>query len=621
MNRIVQSPWLLRLAVLASVVAAVVGLARGLSPSPGVVDRLRDDAFYEYVWAANLAAGHGPSVSDGVWTSGVQILWSLLLVPVAWIGGAAALPIVAPWLGLAFHFGAALLWLFRGTDRFAALCVSLCWLGNPLLVRECQNGQETALACFLLVWLWQSRHAAGPRFWLVAALAALARTDLFAIVFTLACWRHRQQPVVALRWPLALLAILLGLYRGLGGGWLPDSAAPMAWLWHANFAATDPTTAQTLARHWWFARPVLLGGPFAMASAMGIGLAVFSLVRPWWPNLLRALPALLVGCASALGTRDLATLGWAALLIALLPVERRNGGISRSLLALFAGSFAIVLLHWGVRWYPRDYYAAPLVVLATVAVLRLASLRIVLLVFALAQLADSRRVQPEPLRGQQEMQMGGQFLADVLPRGERIGCFNSGIVTFEAEVLQRGTDREHRVVNLDGVVDARAQRALQAGELGAWLDAEGVRFLLDNPVQFASDVTLPHACGRWFGAGFSAERDLLEVARFDVPFVDTGRPGGDSFRLYWRRGRGEAPPPPPSTARDLGPGPHGGRYVLWPAAAGQWLEAEVSPGLHTPLLQADVATTVVLFVSAANRGTGRLFVRGGDRPVLILPKL
>jgi hypothetical protein len=620
MNRVPQSPWLERFAVFASVAAAVFGLAHGLSPMPGLTERLRDDAFYEFAWAANLAAGYGPSVSDGVATSGVQILWSLLLVPFAWVGGAACLPIVAPWLGLVLHFGSSLLWLLRGTDRVAALCVSLCWLGNPLLVRECQNGQETALACFLLVWLWQSRHATGRRFWLIAGLCVLARTDLFAIVFSLALWRHRQRPLFALRWPLALLAIMLVLYRCLGGGWLPDSAAPMAWLWHANFAATDPSTAQSMARHWWFLRPVLLGGPFAMASAMGIGLAVFSLVRPWWPNLLRALPALVVGCASALGARDLATPGWAALLIALLPVERRNGGVSRSLLALFAGSFAIVALHWGVRWYPRDYYAAPLVVLATVAVLRLGSLRVVLLVFALAQLADFRRVQPEPLRGQQEMQMGGRFLAEVLPRGERIGCFNSGIVTFEAAVLRRGTEREHRVLNLDGVVDARSQRALQAGELSAWLDAEGVRFVLDNPVQFASDVSLPHACGRWFGGGFSAERDLQEVARFDVPGVDNGRPGGDSFRLYWRRGHGE-PPPPPKAPRDLGPGPRGGRYVLWPAPAGQWLEAEAAPGLHTPLLQVDVTTVVVLFVPAADLGTGRLFVRGNDRPVLVLSKL
>jgi hypothetical protein len=620
MNPVSQSRWLPHLAVFASVLAAVFGLAHGLSPSPGLVERLRDDAFYEFTWAANLAAGHGPSVSDGTWTSGVQLLWSLCLVPFVWIAGPGSLPLVAPWLGLVCHFGASLLWLFRGTDRVAALCVSLCWLGNPLLVRECQNGQETALACFLLVWLWHARHAPGRRFWGIAGLCVLARTDLFAMVVALSVWRHRERPWRGLRLPAVLLGMMVVLYRLLGGGWLPDSAAPMAWLWHANFAATDPSLAQTWARTWWYLRPVLLGGPFAIASAMGVGLATFSLVRPWWPTALRAVPALAVGCASALGARDLATPGWAALLIALLPVDRRHG-VSRSLLALFLGSMAIIALHWAVRWYPRDYYAAPLVVLATVAVLRLAQLRLVLVVLALAQLADFRRLQPEPLRGQQEMEMGGRFLAEVLPSGERVGCFNSGIVTFDAAVLARGTERERRVVNLDGVVDARALRALQGAQLGAWLDAQGVRFLLDNPVQFARDASLPHACGHWFGEGFDAERDLVEVARFDVPFVDNGRPGGDSFRLYWRRGRGAPPPPPPSAARDLGSGPDGGRYVLWPAGAGQWLEGEVAPGLHTPLVQVDVATTVILFVSATDLGTGRLFVRGNDRPVLILPKL
>ena len=90
MNRVPQSPWLERFAVFASVAAAVFGLAHGLSPMPGLTERLRDDAFYEFAWAANLAAGYGPSVSDGVATSGVQILWSLLLVPFAWVGGAAS---------------------------------------------------------------------------------------------------------------------------------------------------------------------------------------------------------------------------------------------------------------------------------------------------------------------------------------------------------------------------------------------------------------------------------------------------------------------------------------------------------------------------------------------------
>src|SRR5436190_3782667 len=125
------------LAIVASFAAAVAGLC-GLAGCPDATDRLRDDAFYEFAWAANLAAGRGPVVSDGVWTSGVQVLWCLLLVPVAWIGGAASLPFVAPWLGVLLHVGTAAVWWRRIRDRATAWCVALCWLGNPLLIRECQ---------------------------------------------------------------------------------------------------------------------------------------------------------------------------------------------------------------------------------------------------------------------------------------------------------------------------------------------------------------------------------------------------------------------------------------------------------------------------------------------------
>ena len=46
------------------------------------------------------------------------------------------------------------------------------------------------------------------------------------------------------------------------------------------------------------------------------------------------------------------------------------------------------------------------------------------------------------------------------------------------------------VRNLDGVVDRRSFAALRAGRLGALLDEAGVRFVLDNPVQFSTDPSV-----------------------------------------------------------------------------------------------------------------------------------
>ncbi len=613
-----NAPGVRWLAVGAATAAAVFGLVQGLTLVPDVSNRLRDDAFYEFTWAANVAAGHGPTVSDGVTTSGVQLLWSLCLVPVAWLGGPNTLPFFAPWLGFLLHCGAGV-WLWLGSrDRIAGLCTGLCWLGNPLLVRECQNGQETALACLLLVALWLRRGAAESTFALLAVLAVLARSDLFGVVVALSLWRHRTAVWRAPLVPVLTLCVVGVANVWLGGGLLPDSASPMAWLWHENHALADPGGASWLLRSWWFLRPVLLGGPFALASAMGLGLLVFAVVRPWWPVSLRAVPALLVGCACALGARDLATAGWTALLLAFAPAAGRRR-LPVALLMLLLGLLAIVVLHWAVRWYPRDYYVAPLVVGAAAALLHFGRWRLLLVVFALAQMLDWRRVQPEPLAGQREMELAGRCLDQVLPPGERVGCFNSGLVTFYADVVAP-RERRHAIVNLDGVVDARAFAALQRRALDTWLDLQGVRFLLDNPVQFSLDPRQVHACGLHFGGGFDPAHDLVELARFDVPFVGNGRPGGDSMRLYWRAGRG-AEPVRPTRSRDLGPDREGARMVLWPAKAGARLEAEATDGTRVPLLTVDADTAVVVRLEPRFFGTGRLFEAGGHAPVLVLRPL
>ncbi|MCA8948527.1 MAG: hypothetical protein KDE27_03445 [Planctomycetes bacterium] len=581
---------------------------------------MRDDAFYEFSWAANVAAGRGPVVSDGVTTSGVQLLWSVLLVPVAFCCGAAALPLVAPWLGLLLHLGAAGVIAVAGrrsSGALAAAAAALCWLGNPLLVREAQNGQETALAAFCAVLLWFARRGRERWFFVSGALATFARTDLFALFALLALARLRRHGWRTLLAPTATLAALFAINRALGGSVLPDSGAPMAWLWHANFAATDPTAGETLARWWWFGRPALLGGPWQLAGAAGAGLCIGVLLRavvghravPW-----RGLPLAAVVIALALGAADLVVPLFAGFFALVLPA---NGSrpLPRDLLALVLGAGAIVALHWAVRWYPRDYYAAPLALLTIAALLRLGRVRWLVTVVAISQLVDLVRIRPEPLGGQRAMALAAHGLGELLPAGERVASFNSGLLTFEADVLPRGDvgDGTPRgVVNLDGVVDARAFAALQRHAVLDWLDDLDVRFLVDDPRQFASDPRQPHANGRWLAPDFDAATALRVLARFEVP-------DHPPAVLYWRVGRGVAPPIP-SRSRDLGPFA-GGRAVLWAAAVGQTLESESAAGERAALAVAAVDGAIVVFVPPARLGSGRLFVRGETTPVLTLPRL
>ncbi|MBK8098337.1 MAG: hypothetical protein IPK26_14600 [Planctomycetes bacterium] len=598
-------------ALLAALLAAVVGLVYGWHGWPDCTTHLRDDAFYEFAWVDNLVHGRGPSVSDGVTTSGVQYLWCLLLCVPAWLSP-ASLPDAAVLLGMLCHLMAAASWVVHGGRRAGALVVGLLWLGNPLLLRECQNGQETALACLLLALLWQQRRAPAPVFATLAVLTMLARSDLFVVVALLSWWRHRPAPLRALPVPVLALAVHLALNRLCGGGWLQDSGTPMAWLFHANFERTEPALLDTLRQWWWYLRPVLLGGPFGTASAAGLGLAVFLLVRPIWPARWRALPALLVGIASAAGMGDVATPGWAALWLALFPAAAPRPW-RRDLLLLFLGLLSLLLLHWALRWYPRDYYTAPLLVLAAAALLRIRRGWALLAVVAVVQTIDVRRVPLEPLGGQAEMELAALHLRALLPADERVGCFNAGLLAY----WSRQNGPAPAVVNLDGVVDARSLAALQAQRLAAFLDEQRLRFVVDNAVQFATDPRLPHANGHWFGAGFDAARDLLEVARFDVPAHDAGRPGTDGFRLYWRRACGP-PPSLPTIAQDLGRLPRGQRAVLWPAPAGAVLRLRRRDGSEVQLLTADAA---IVHVVAIPDVAGALFDTTRAEPLLQLTQM
>lgn len=601
------APALSPLIVIAAACAAIWGIWNWVVWLPDETNRLRDDAFYEFVWAANVAAGNGPTVSDGVDTSGVQWLWSMLLVLVAWIHP-LLLPTVAPMLGLAFHAGSALLIWRLPQDRLTGICLGLCWLGHPLLLREAQNGQETAMAVFFAVSLFVARRARERGFVPLSLLAVLARTDLLGLVVMMSFCRQRKSRTLrgwlwALPAPVVAFSVPLVANLATSGTWLPDSALPMAWLFHTNLSEATGYWYNV----WWYSRPVLLGGPFAMASAFGFGLVTFQLLRPWWPMSLRAVPAVMVGVASALGVNDLLTVGWAALLLALFPAQRRRR-MHSELFAVSVGLSAIIVLHWALRWYPRDYYLAPVVLVGFVAMTRFGRWRLLLLTFAVVQIQDSWRVKPEPLAGQQEMSLAGFRLHEVVPAGERVACFNSGLVTWWSTIVA-SDEEKRRVVNLDGVVDSRSFAALRDGRLSEWLDEQGIRFVLDSPIQFELDPSVPHACGMHFGGGFDPAKDLVEVARFDVPGVSGAHPRADSMRLYWRRGRGEMPERPvPSGEMRVAtpkrwasappPYPYPDVLLWWGAKVGQQL-VFVCEGQRQVLAAPDVETAVLLRLDRA----------------------
>ncbi len=595
-----------RLVVGASVLAAAIAVDAAWRGMPDLSTHLRDDAFYEFAWARNLANGDGPSVGAGIATSGVQPLWSLLLALIAYCTD--QLPQVAPALGLGCHLVASWLWRCEGRGTWIGNATALLWLGNPLLLRECQNGQETALACLCAVFLWRSRRASAPALGAAVAVATLARADLWLLGFLLAMCRGRERLMVRASIPAVAAVPWLLFQHACGGSWLPDSAAPMAWLARANFALLSPTAAEWWGQQWQFTRPALLGGPFWNASVAGFGALVAASVPIVRTCAVRWTPLLCCAVAALLGAEDLGTVVVAALLMVgascgVAPRVRAR----RQLLALLVALAGVVVVHDALRWHPRDYYFAPLAVGGAAGFLALRKRPIAALMVAAVQLAQAAYVSMpiEPLQHQRAMQAMGAALAPLLGDGMRVGCFNSGLVSWEQ--LRHG-EGGAQVVNLDGVVNAPAFAALRQARLSDYLDGEGARFLCDHPAQWAMDPAWPHANGAWFDGGRDPSPDLIEVARCVVPGATAHRPGTDAFVLCWRRGRGEAPRLPVRTqwiARTSD-----GKPVLWfVARAGDGLDLDA--GGREPWFTADREGNYLLPAPPH----GRVFVRGQEGPI------
>ena len=204
---------------------AVVVLARGVT----IVDELRgpeptatafeEDAYYTFAVARNLAAGNGITAAHGEPTSGVQPLWTVLLVPAfALFGDGRAVLTSIFLLSAVLWFAAA--WLFADLmTRYTASCKAnlgglagpLClivFLCDPRLDRLFSNGLETGCYAVGLLWLWRwldgGRALDAQQGWrrciafgLFLGILLLARNDAvlivpFALVAVILAYRDRR---------------------------------------------------------------------------------------------------------------------------------------------------------------------------------------------------------------------------------------------------------------------------------------------------------------------------------------------------------------------------------------------------------------------------------------------
>lgn len=450
-----------------------------------------EDGYYMLTVAWNMAEGNGISYNGGVPTSGVQPLATLVYGGLAWLtralGGerwafarvvlffGGLTQVLFAWLiTRAFHS-------LRGKNPcgMGETLVFLLALFNFGMFRAFTYGLETGLYLCLLAGAvgltlgWKGNPPNGKQTLLfggLAGLLGLARID-FGVI--LAVWLgvmllRRQMRVwqAGLAGGIALLMVSpwFVYVRAVSGSFWPSSGGAQAALIESGNAELRlRMMGEALLGHFspWF---YLNGGYMALPALLV--LAILAIVV-WKNNVTRKALSGALNAKTALSS-------WC---MALLPLP-----------VIYAAFF------WAVHFYDR--YTAPISVVALLLLglvgesllakalnkaQRLALLALPLAFFGWAGLSlHSGRI------GNTHTVAAG-YIQQHFPAPVKVGVFQSGVIGYF----------NTNVINLDGKVNQAALDAAEVGQLGAYLDEQGIDVLIDWPKYIQRALTAEYLEQGW----------------------------------------------------------------------------------------------------------------------------
>lgn len=447
-----------------------------------------DDTYYVLAIARSLAAGDGPSTGHGVLTNGFQPLFAWLLVPLFQLGvGAEGGLRGAVILGALFDALCAA-GLFSLARRSVIPCqtsrvvrgpelVGVGWALSPVALGQALNGLETSLAlatvlaaCLALDRIDQisetDRRPILAGFLL--GLALLARIDAALLCVLVAVWLgslRRWRALARIGVASAAVVTPWWVYEWVQFGTLVPSSGPavraaaislepvpgMTWTW-AALTAVNPWLDLPSLRGFIIGRTSL----YAVVLALAGGLLIAGLTLAWR----RFSPGGRLFLAFG-GTLVFFYLSW-------VPAV---WFFQRYLLTTTAGTLLVALSHWDC-WHscgPRRARIARVV----------AGILVALQVGQLTLWAARGKPADRDHNGIKGYAAPARAILGELggAGGEVVlGAFQSGALGYFAAAPERGGIR---VLNLDGVVDARALAALESGTLLAHLEEQRATHLAD----------------------------------------------------------------------------------------------------------------------------------------------
>ena len=458
-----------------------------------------DDMFYYLTIARNVASGYGATADGENETNGFHPLWVIVLVPLFKLLRNGAEPQWA--LACLTLFSVLTAWFIYAILRFScgevpSFAAAVLWLCCPYTVLVALSGVEAPLFVLLAsAATYFYLRIAGPdgvrdgplsRWILLGVLmgaAVLARIDgalLAAVVFIESLIGKKKNSAPVER--RLIQACSYGAACGL---------VALPWFiwsyWRTGFMFQMSGKAIYHQQHVLFWSQYRDAGP--MRYAIG-----------WCANLLSNAQAGTRSVTVLCGVSSLALLiiiilcGLAFIIISIKARSLAIDWLKRSaaFLFLFAYGLIVFVLYCAYLWYSQDWYYYSMVFVGCIAAGCLfdlldkwlssgtvRSLRTgVWIVFIACMVFVSSRQSLAwwriGIRGWQiDMYRAALWVRDNLPKDARIGSFNSGILAYYCP---------QRVINLDGVVNGAAYKAIREGRIFSYMKGEKVSHLVEAPL-------------------------------------------------------------------------------------------------------------------------------------------
>ncbi|TET34783.1 MAG: hypothetical protein E3J69_05895 [Anaerolineales bacterium] len=494
-------------------VVIVGGLLRlwvSLQPIDALIEKnLPDDSYYYFVIANNTIQSNSVSMDGINVTNGFHPLWLIVIMPIfGWSSSlsdsqitqalilSSVLDMVTIWI---IGYLAAYLTRRESLGVFAAGLYAF----NPIVILQVTNGLETAIsmltiALFLLLMkAWLTRHPS----WLLTILVGvsgglmfLARSDNvfllgLAYLAALVYWKNQRA-----RWPSVIAAGCVSFILALPwflwsyfvvGSWMQESGVAV------------PYAIQ--------ARVILNEGP-GMWTALKESLRQLTFVPIWLRGDYTGLPFFL------------GVVLWLIVIIGLIRLWRKNSpSLEKAMLLPLLGScLCLVLVHAGVRWYPRPWYFIPSSIAFALAfplvikpVRSHGTQRLFLYAIGFGvyfALTGYTFWQIGYYPWQREMLAASRWLGKNISTDSKVASFNSGIYTYY---------NVFPVINLDGVVNHHAFQAIQDRDVMGYLQRDGVEYLIDYDNAINNEYEL------FMGDGYPEDLEEIGVIN-DVPVSGLG---------------------------------------------------------------------------------------------------